>query len=378
MRRAGQYRIRFDLIDRIGLIFKRVASIYSQTFKIVSDKKSFPGLTPSSDLVRQLVRRGLKLRIIKDPQESKRASTSSSSQLMTASNKKQRGSFDNVSDYKSSASPGEDAVRIARPPERSSTSLDRPQLQSKSLPMSQSQPIYQSPSMHQLQTPTSLPIDALSRKPNSTPHFLQGSSRSTSYTISRDAPFQASPNRILSPFGNPSRRRDGEQTAEPSRRSGWLRRDLPLPYPPDPLSRSNMSMSSTSTPAMTTSPPKVHLESTSTTSDSSISTPSYPSIDRSHITSQSMRNKFASPSALPSRAVEDAKMSSLPESAPFHPSMRSISSEGSSSGERQIADHPGDPSKGLKLPPISSFQTKLPSMRHPEQSSPDPHQQYHR
>jgi hypothetical protein len=64
IRDAGEYRIRFDLIDRVGLQFKRLASIYSQPFTVVGDRKDFVGLQPSSTLVHALVRRGLKLRII--------------------------------------------------------------------------------------------------------------------------------------------------------------------------------------------------------------------------------------------------------------------------------------------------------------------------
>lgn len=65
IRTAGEYRIRFDLIDRLGCQFRRLTSIYTQPFVVVADKKNFPGLSTSTDLIHSLVRRGLKLRIIK-------------------------------------------------------------------------------------------------------------------------------------------------------------------------------------------------------------------------------------------------------------------------------------------------------------------------
>lgn len=65
IRIAGDFRIRFDLIDRVGFHFRRLASIYTSTFTVAADKRTYPGLSPSTELIHSLVRRGLKLRIIK-------------------------------------------------------------------------------------------------------------------------------------------------------------------------------------------------------------------------------------------------------------------------------------------------------------------------
>ncbi|UZJ52904.1 hypothetical protein CBS101457_002224 [Exobasidium rhododendri] len=73
VRRAGNYRIRFDLVDRCGLRFQCLASVFTQPFTVTSDAKAFTGLQASSELLHALVKRGLKLRINKGPQNEKKA-----------------------------------------------------------------------------------------------------------------------------------------------------------------------------------------------------------------------------------------------------------------------------------------------------------------
>jgi len=64
VRCAGKYRLRFDLVDRVGLSFKRLASVYTDVFQVHGDRRDFPGLQRSTDLMRAVARRGLKVRII--------------------------------------------------------------------------------------------------------------------------------------------------------------------------------------------------------------------------------------------------------------------------------------------------------------------------
>jgi hypothetical protein len=86
IRTAGEYRIRFDLIDRLGSQFRRLTSIYTQPFTVVADKKNFPGLSASTELIHSLVRRGLKLRVIKSQsgKARKRKKTGSNSMDVTS------------------------------------------------------------------------------------------------------------------------------------------------------------------------------------------------------------------------------------------------------------------------------------------------------
>ncbi|CEH18798.1 Velvet factor [Ceraceosorus bombacis] len=64
IRASGQFRIRFDLVDRAGLSFKHVASVYTDPFTAHSDRNQFSGLQRSSELLRAVARRGLKVRIV--------------------------------------------------------------------------------------------------------------------------------------------------------------------------------------------------------------------------------------------------------------------------------------------------------------------------
>ncbi|PWN45009.1 hypothetical protein IE81DRAFT_345071 [Ceraceosorus guamensis] len=64
IRPSGQFRIRFDLVDRAGLSFKHVASVYTDPFTAHSDRNQFSGLQRSSELLRAVARRGLKVRIV--------------------------------------------------------------------------------------------------------------------------------------------------------------------------------------------------------------------------------------------------------------------------------------------------------------------------
>lgn len=69
-RLKGQFRLRIDVVDRSLMAFNVLGSIYSAPFE-VHDRKSFPGLSPSTELIQAVVRRGLKLRLVK-PSNGKR------------------------------------------------------------------------------------------------------------------------------------------------------------------------------------------------------------------------------------------------------------------------------------------------------------------
>jgi hypothetical protein len=69
VRPTGDFRIRLDLVDRSGSSFINLGCVYTDRFVVVGDKSSHPGLSPSSDLMQAIVRRGLKLRLTKASKE---------------------------------------------------------------------------------------------------------------------------------------------------------------------------------------------------------------------------------------------------------------------------------------------------------------------
>ncbi|EPQ26925.1 uncharacterized protein PFL1_05560 [Pseudozyma flocculosa PF-1] len=64
VRVKGIYRIRFDLFDRVSLLIRRVASVYSDAFE-VHERRKHPGLGASSSLMDALVDRGMKYKLRK-------------------------------------------------------------------------------------------------------------------------------------------------------------------------------------------------------------------------------------------------------------------------------------------------------------------------
>lgn len=76
----GKYRLRFDLIDRANLNFKRISTVFSQPFLMFESKQSLGDPIESSDLVKSIVQRGLRLRLIR-PKEDKKSTTVQSNQV---------------------------------------------------------------------------------------------------------------------------------------------------------------------------------------------------------------------------------------------------------------------------------------------------------
>lgn len=81
VRAKGLYRLRIDIIDHSSFSFTNLGAIYSDVFE-VHDRKAFPGLTPSTDLVVAIVRRGLKLRLVKSSGDKKSPSQASHQKRM--------------------------------------------------------------------------------------------------------------------------------------------------------------------------------------------------------------------------------------------------------------------------------------------------------
>ncbi|CAO1630949.1 unnamed protein product [Parajaminaea phylloscopi] len=70
----GLYRLRIDVIDRTDRHICVLGSIFSDVFE-VHDRRTFPGLSPSTELIQAIVRRGLKLRVVKPPSNRKYVSS---------------------------------------------------------------------------------------------------------------------------------------------------------------------------------------------------------------------------------------------------------------------------------------------------------------
>lgn len=66
VRLEGTFRLRFDIIDRTLSSFAFLGSLYSDAFT-VHGKMTFPGLCPSTELIRAIIDKGLKLRLVKAP-----------------------------------------------------------------------------------------------------------------------------------------------------------------------------------------------------------------------------------------------------------------------------------------------------------------------
>ncbi|PWN23224.1 hypothetical protein BCV69DRAFT_112266 [Microstroma glucosiphilum] len=90
VRPAGDFRIRLDLVDRSGMTFINLGCVYTERFVVVGDKSSYPGLSPSSDLMQAIVRRGLKLRLTKSSKEEAPTSQSKSKKKASAASTKRR------------------------------------------------------------------------------------------------------------------------------------------------------------------------------------------------------------------------------------------------------------------------------------------------
>ncbi|PWN38071.1 uncharacterized protein FA14DRAFT_22693 [Meira miltonrushii] len=69
VRCSGQYRLRYDLIDRANNRFQKIASVVGNPFTVYSQKKYYGNFTESSSLIKDIAARGLRLRICKGNQD---------------------------------------------------------------------------------------------------------------------------------------------------------------------------------------------------------------------------------------------------------------------------------------------------------------------
>lgn len=69
VRRSGQYRLRYDLIDRANNHFRTITTVLGDPFTVYSQRKHFGNCLGSTSLIKDIVARGLRLRICKENQK---------------------------------------------------------------------------------------------------------------------------------------------------------------------------------------------------------------------------------------------------------------------------------------------------------------------
>lgn len=112
VRVKGRYRLRIDVIDRSGLSFSVLGSFYTEIFEVHA-KSTYPGLSPATDLVKAIARRGVKFKVAKEGGEG-------GSNAPSSANKRKR---DDTGDAADSNWPGMDSSQalLASPASSSST-----------------------------------------------------------------------------------------------------------------------------------------------------------------------------------------------------------------------------------------------------------------